>query len=157
MRFVTTALMCALVLAGCGGQTPQASGTSPSPVDNAYEQNLKFAQCMREHGVNIPDPEPGKPPRFLANQGTSQEKVQAAIQACRQFAPKGLLDPAQQEPQQAEAMRKFAQCMRDNGVEKFPDPDSGALRMTEDIANDPDFKAAQEKCTKEFLPQAGTR
>jgi hypothetical protein len=150
--------MCALVLTGCGGQTPQASSTSPSPVDSAYEQNLKFAQCMREHGVNIPDPEPGKPAMVTFDQNTSQEKAEAAMQACRQFAPNGGAGGTQPDPKQAEAMRKFAQCMRDNGVEKFPDPENGGVRITaEGITDDPDFKAAQEKCGKEFLPQAGAR
>ncbi len=38
--------------------------------------------------------------------------------------------------------------MRENGVEKFPDPNDGMMRMTEDIAEDPDFEKAQEACQK---------
>ena len=45
-------------------------------------------------------------------------------------------------------MREFAQCMRDNGVEEFADPeaDQGGMRITPEIAEDPDFEAAQEAC-----------
>jgi hypothetical protein len=155
MRLLPT-LVCALVLAGCGGENPSAS-PSPSPSANAYETQLKFAQCMREHGVNIPDPEPGKPPAIRFDQTTSQEKVEAAMQACRQYAPNGGPGGAQADPQQAEAMRKFAQCMRDNGVASFPDPEGGGIRMGQEVADDPDFKPAQEKCAKQFLPGAAGR
>src|SRR5919201_1424510 len=57
----------------------------------------------------------------------------------------------------AEAARAFAQCMRDNGVPDYPDPDPAgkfpkdAERQAHD---DPKFQAANEKCRKD-LPQHG--
>jgi len=55
-----------------------------------------------------------------------------------------------------EQMRKFSQCMRDNGVPDFPDPDAdGRLRGPgHDREGDPKFRAAQEKC-REKLPGGG--
>ena len=48
----------------------------------------------------------------------------------------------------AAAGRAYAQCMRDNGVPDFPDPDAnGQLRGPgHEKAGDPKFQAAQEKC-----------
>jgi hypothetical protein len=45
-------------------------------------------------------------------------------------------------------MLAHAKCMRDNGVEAFPDPDpdKGGIRINGDIANDPEFQAAQKVC-----------
>src|SRR6266540_2815421 len=53
----------------------------------------------------------------------------------------------------AEAGRAFSQCMRDNGVPDFPDPDAdGRLRGPgHEKEGDPKFRAAQEKC-REKLP-----
>src|SRR5215216_2514164 len=53
--------------------------------------------------------------------------------------------------------RAYAQCMRDNGLSNFPDPnpngESGAGH--EQVSrDDPQFKAASEKCQKD-LPQHG--
>ncbi len=52
-----------------------------------------------------------------------------------------------------ESQLKFAQCMRENGVENFPDPQfSGdgkvtmALKRGEVDPEDPDFQAAEKEC-----------
>ncbi len=49
-------------------------------------------------------------------------------------------------PADGERMRKFAKCMRDNGVAEFPDPEGNRMRLDKKVADDPDFPAAQEKC-----------
>ncbi len=58
---------------------------------------------------------------------------------------------------QREAARAFAQCMRDNGLANYPDPDpngrSGAGHEAFD-PNDPKVKAATEKC-RGLLPGGG--
>src|SRR6266545_7621791 len=50
--------------------------------------------------------------------------------------------------QDKDTARKFAQCMRDNGVPDFPDPDAkGEFRgQGHERQNDPKFAAANEKC-----------
>ena len=57
---------------------------------------------------------------------------------------------------EAEAGRAFSQCMRDNGVPDFPDPDAdGRLRGPgHEQEGNPRFRAAQEKC-REKLPGGG--
>ncbi|GAA3772552.1 hypothetical protein GCM10022225_69920 [Plantactinospora mayteni] len=58
---------------------------------------------------------------------------------------------------EAERARRFGQCMRDNGVPDFPDPEieGGAIRMrAPEGADRAKMEAAQQKC-KEYLPNGG--
>ena len=56
-RSLSTALVCALVLAGCG------SSGKPSASVSRQDAALKFSQCMRAHGVpSSPDPTQGTAP-----------------------------------------------------------------------------------------------
>jgi hypothetical protein len=108
---------------------------------------VKFAECLREHGINVPDPEPGKGPmiKLDPSSGISKEQMDAAMEACKEFNPQGESGP---DPQQEENGRKFAACMRENGVEKFPDPKPGQRGIMIDKAagDDPDFPKAQAAC-----------
>lgn len=45
-----------LCLAACG--TNENPPTTGNPQTSALEQSLRYARCMREHGVNMPDPAP---------------------------------------------------------------------------------------------------
>src|SRR5947207_5183173 len=59
-------LLAVLLVAACGGKSHKpsiasASGAgrgaaSPTPSVDATEQMRQFAQCMRDHGVDVPDP-----------------------------------------------------------------------------------------------------
>jgi hypothetical protein len=62
--------------------------------------------------------------------------------------PTGNLDPH-------EALLAYAQCMRDNGVPNFPDPNGGEMLLdrNEFDINSPAFKAAQTAC-ESLRPQA---
>ena len=154
-----TLLTAAVLLTGCGsnepdtqvasgtGAQPEATATSAPPSLSRDEMAIKFTQCLREQGLNVPDPEPGKGPmlRFDKNSGVTQEQVQKAMEACKQYNPQA---EGSANPQQEENGRKFAQCMRDNGVEKFPDPKPGqrGIMIGPGVADDPDFQKAQDTC-----------
>jgi hypothetical protein len=155
-----TLLAAAVLLTGCGSDEPadqvasgtggQAQATAPSsapPSLSRDEMAIKFTQCLREQGLNVPDPEPGKGPmlKFDRNSGVTQEKVQQAMEACKQYNPQG---ESGANPQQEENGRKYAVCMRENGVEKFPDPKPGqrGIMIGPGVADDPDFQKAQEAC-----------
>ncbi|MEV6969466.1 hypothetical protein AB0M47_30575 [Hamadaea sp. NPDC051192] len=132
---------------GTASASPSASKTRSAAEEQ--ERALKFAQCMREHGVDMPDPEikDGKiQMRINAQPGTD---VDAAQKACKDYAPDG--GPGGKPD--AEMQKKqldYAKCMRENGVEKFPDPDpnQGGIRIDGSIADDPDFPKAQQACEK---------
>jgi outer membrane murein-binding lipoprotein Lpp len=153
-------LTAAVLLTGCGSEEPdnqvasgsgaQAQATAPSSSPDGLsrdEKAIKFTQCLREQGLNVPDPEPGKGPmlKFDKNSGVSREQVDKAMEACKQFNPQGESGP---NPQQEENGRKFAECMRTNGVEKFPDPKPGqrGIMIGPGVGDDPDFQKAQEIC-----------
>jgi hypothetical protein len=47
-------------------------------------------------------------------------------------------------PERTEKRFELARCMRENGVEDFPDPDDNGVILY--YGEDPEFKSAQEKC-----------
>jgi len=168
MRLTLAALplLCALTLTGCateqngGDDIASAGGTSSAAAEapeelGRDEMGVKFAQCMRENGVDMDDPEPGKGIQLKVGPGTSQETVQAALEACREYNPQEN-GSGRPDPQREAAVREFAQCMRDNGVEAFPDPEPGSpgIKITGEVGQDPDFKAAQQAC-QDKLAAAG--
>ncbi|MFI5690579.1 hypothetical protein ACIA58_01975 [Kribbella sp. NPDC051586] len=154
-----TALAAAVLITGCGADKPDAQvasgsegaqSTTPTSAPASLSQDemaVKFTQCLRENGLNVPDPEPGKGPmlKFDKNSGITQEQVQKAMEACREYNPQS---QGSANPQQAENGRKYAECMRKNGVEKFPDPkpDQRGIMIGPGVADDPDFQKAQDAC-----------
>ncbi|MEW9551337.1 hypothetical protein [Nonomuraea sp. NPDC050783] len=165
-RVLSAAAALALLLSGCGagdgggagvasvagtgnGTGGQSASAGPAQSEDPQAMALKYAQCMRENGIDMPDPEPGGKVTLKIGPGTQKEKMDQAQAACKQWAPSGQKGSGG-DPKREETMRKAAQCMRDNGVEKFPDPDGNMVRINRDVAEDPDFKSAQEKCQKEM-------
>ena len=155
---VAAALLLGLALAGCGSggdesEVASASGGTATPGASASstlsqeDRAVKFAQCMREHGVDVPDPKPGqKGVRFTAEPGGKHE-LESAMEACRKYSPQATESPGQAKKRQENA-RKFAACMREHGVEDFPDPepDQKGIQVDKSLASDPDFEDAQKAC-----------
>jgi hypothetical protein len=96
-------LVLALALAGCGGGgndgndgvaslggADKATTTSPAGGD-FKQQALAYARCMRQHGINLPDPKPGEGINVDGGKGVNPNdpKFKAADQACQQYVPKG--------------------------------------------------------------------
>lgn len=141
-------------VATAGGSGAQAASASPAAQLSDEERQLKFTGCMREHGVEVPDPEPGGQRLFRFDGNTDPKKVQAAMEACRQYLPNGG-EKRKLDPEQVERLRKLATCMRENGVPEFPDPSpDGGLQLRLDVVDlkDPKVKAAMEKC-RQYAPK----
>ena len=129
------------------GATPTATASGKGNADG-----LKFAQCMRQHGVQMEDPVDG---RIEIKSGPGQEAtMQAAQKACSQYAPgaggKGA-GPGISKQDQAKLL-KFTQCMRQHGV-PMADPDfsGGGVKMAiggSARVADAKVKAAQQACAK---------
>jgi hypothetical protein len=153
----------ALIGAGCGSDTPSATepsaatGTATaSSTLSKQEMGVKFAECIRAHGVSdFPDPDP----KGDYNYGVSvtAEVWNRATTACKRLQPPGTRSPKQQS-----AALRFAQCVRDNGVKDFPDPVNGEpLINTYEIpsSNKPGgmtiLDAATQKCGSVLEEAAG--
>ncbi|MFH8370436.1 hypothetical protein [Streptomyces sp. NPDC018031] len=156
MRGVLAALplALALVLTGCGDSDDSADVASAGgdkdgrpgsrPSMSMHEMGVKYASCMRKNGVPMEDPEPGKGVLLRSDQaGVDKATLDKAMEACREYQPQA---PGGGGPKDGGKMREYAQCMRENGVEKFPDPEGGGIRIDRAIGEDPDFDAAQEQC-----------
>ena len=148
----------ALTLTGCGDEAKDdgvatAGGDATEDGDaggaediDDRDRMLAFAQCLRDNGLDVDDPVEGEGFQLMFGPGTDRAKVDAAMEACREYAPEG--GPGGGGPIDDEVLLEYAQCMRDNGVESFADPvqDEGGLRITPEIGEDPDFEGAQEAC-----------
>ncbi|MER7439183.1 hypothetical protein [Micromonospora avicenniae] len=162
-------LLLALGVAGCGAPSEEpavatagggaAATASASPVTQLGddERRLRFTTCMRENGVDMPDPEPGSGQRLRFGKGTDPEEIEAAMEKCRQYLPNGG-EKLKLNPEQLEQARKLAACMRENGVPEFPDPQpDGGIRLRLDELNvkAPEVRAAMEKCRQYGPKQLG--
>jgi hypothetical protein len=148
-------------VATAGDATSSASAAADTGGDDAAKA-AKFAQCMRDNGVDMPDPtvDGGKVtfggPAEADGQPLDREKVNAAQQKCKQYLPNGG-EPPQVSAEDLEKMRKFSQCMRENGYPDFPDPQpDGGIRIDGDQTGsmNPDseeWKAAHKKC-EQYMP-----
>ena len=117
-------------------QPAPARATAPAPPAAAdarpphHEKAVKFAECMRANGVSaFPDPDASGELTIdaVANGSsldTSTAAFEQAISACKDLEPPGFTGH-ERSAQQQEAALEFAQCIRDNGVKDFPDPDQG--------------------------------
>ncbi|PSK95400.1 hypothetical protein CLV63_11560 [Murinocardiopsis flavida] len=139
---VAAPLVLGLALTGCGSESGGASGDAAGM--SAHEKGVKFAECMRENGVDMEDPEPGKGVMVKGKKG-GEEGMDKAMEACEEYAPTG--ERGKKDPEMAKKQQEFAECMRENDVD-FPDPEPGqmGIRMDKKTAEDPDFDAAMKEC-----------
>ncbi|MFF1902347.1 hypothetical protein [Kitasatospora sp. NPDC058218] len=149
----------ALVLAGCGGGqhggpkvaslgngSQAGSSASPSPgAAKPEDAQLQFARCMRDKGVDVPDPQAGGSVR-LGGPGQDPTKVQAALQECQHFLSAG--GSSMNDPKRKDMLTKVAQCMREHGV-NMQDPDGSGLRVEGDV--DPQTMDAANKACQSVI------
>ncbi|ROV68361.1 hypothetical protein [Streptomyces globisporus] len=133
------AAACALVAAlaltatacsGDGGGTK--GGGSPSASDGRKtkeDQALEHRKCLREQGLDIPEPKPGENGMGVTIDGGSmgKEKMEKAFKACEDKAVGG--GPKELTQAEKDKMVAYARCMRRNGFD-MPDPkfDGGAMQ-----------------------------
>jgi hypothetical protein len=162
--------MVAVIGAGCSkapAHTDTASTVANTSADKR-EQAVKFAECMRHHGVReFPDPDAsGQLTIDGVLNGSSLDPSSAAwkqaVSACKDLEPSGFAGH-KRSAQEQEAALRFAQCIRANGVKDFPDPTpDGPLIDTDrvpslvgkDPRSVPGFNAATQKC-RDFASAAG--
>ncbi len=153
-----------------GGEKANDSSAKKDP----HQAGLDFAKCMREHGIDMPDPKAGEGGMIMIGPGpgeggdepTSGQRPPAgfeeAHEACKHHLDDLVQDgAAEPDPEEQDRALKFAQCMREHGVD-MPDPDfsrgggfsvdlgEGGLDPTSET-----FKEAQKACGGLFGPGSG--
>jgi hypothetical protein len=129
LRPLAALAMVAVIGAGCGSNAPSetgsasSSGTGGTKKATARDKAVKFAECIRAHGVSdFPDPNARN--QFEYGVSVTPAVWTRATTACKDLQPPGTLS-AKRTPKQQAASLRFAQCVRDNGVKDFPDPVNG--------------------------------
>ena len=119
----------ALVSTACSG-TSGSSSDAGGAADALRQQGVRFAQCMRDTGITD-FPDPGVSGGFtidaIANGSsldTDSPAFDRAMSACKDLEPAGFTG-GERSTEQQQAALLFAQCIRDNGVQDFPDPVDG--------------------------------
>ena len=111
-------------------QTPDpAAEPSPSPAAEVESEDamLGFSACMRDHGIDLPDPSFGVGSFFASGAMTDIDMMSteflAAFGACQGFLAAAVpaVDPDEQAERNERAVA-FAECMRAEGID-WPDPD----------------------------------
>jgi hypothetical protein len=148
-------------LSGANKPTATTAGGSSNPRQAA----LAFARCMRQHGIDMPDPTfngnaiTQKLKRGPGSKGPDDPKFKAAQQACKQYLPNGGA-PEKVDPQRWQQLLAFARCMRQHGI-NMPDPKPGGgieIKGGPGGVNpdSPTFKAAQQAC-QQYEPHGGKK
>jgi hypothetical protein len=153
-----------------GSAAPSASAQTPE------EAMLSYAQCMRDHGIDMRDPvfnQSGGGGGTVTQQGPNiNPKAEAGFRAA-DVACKHFLDDVRREgttkqltAEEQQAFLDFAACMRDHGID-MADPtfEQGGVSIQIGVPGDkgsgpkidpqsPAFATAQTAC-KHFLSAAG--
>jgi hypothetical protein len=158
-----------------GGSDDTGGGQGGRAADTELQDALlDFAECMREHGIDMDDPQIGDGGMVIIRGGpgrdggdgppseAEQEEMEAADEACGPILEEARgsmpeIDPEQEAELQEQAL-EFAECMREHGID-MPDPvfdeDGGMTQRVGDgegAALDPtdeDFQEAAEECGRD--------
>jgi hypothetical protein len=152
----------ALALGACGAGSGKNDNSTGGREDKAFDGALKFAKCMRDHGIDMPDPTRdvgggiqqriGGPGGKNSGGPDDDPRMKVADKACAKYRELGggqAPDPAQMAKQR-DAFVAYARCMRGKGI-TMPDPQvsGNGIKMTIGKGVRPDspaFKAADTAC-----------
>jgi hypothetical protein len=145
--------------------TSTTGATTTTEAPDLEEAALDFTECMRENGIDIPDITFDADGQPVISASLAQEfdlldtQFQTALSTCRViFSEAGAGVELQLDPELlaevTDQLTEYAVCMRDNGVESWPDPlptftgSEIPFPMAEmgEAFNDPEFSAALEAC-----------
>lgn len=132
-----------LTLAACGGdaggdavasleeETTTTTTTSPEQaVDEIEEAVLAFAECLRNEGLDVEDPELDGEGQYHFRQLVAEpgqplsEEAIAALDVCEPIVAEiGMRFERANTTEFTDNLMAFAQCMRDGGLTDWPDPD----------------------------------
>ncbi len=167
-------LLAGLMLAACGGSsgkttssatasasisTTTGTSTTGAPKGPGAGRFAAVRECMAKNGITLPKRAPGQRPRpgaggFLGGgagpqlpKGVTRAQYEAVLKKCGGGVFRG---PRANNRAFRQALVKFADCMRENGV-KLPEPNNsgtGPIFNTKGIDTaSTQFRAAERKCS----------
>ena len=128
LRPLAALAIVALIGAGCSNEPAENGNTS---TGGTRDKAVKFSECMRDNGISeFPDPDGSGELTIdgVLNGSSLDSNTPAwkqAMAACRDLQPPGFTGDEEVTAEDQEVRLEFAQCMRENGVEDFPDPAKG--------------------------------
>ncbi len=175
MRSTAVLVGVGLLAAACGSSVASTgTGDGPSPAATSGDSGstrpedamLAFAQCMREHGVDLPDPQfqEGGGAYMKVEIDPDDDDFQRADKACRHHMSGAVAEAPDIDPERIAEMEQrmlaFAECMRGQGID-FPDPQMERGRgggflfggREEELSFDPksrEFQEAERACQREL-------
>ncbi|OLT25351.1 hypothetical protein BJF79_44355 [Actinomadura sp. CNU-125] len=155
---VVAALSAAVfTLTACGGDGTEGGGGSGADSQADRQQRQKFENCMKEHGVELPDVPPGVKEgeqEIVPLSGSSAEH-EAARAACAKFAPSQDAGEDVTAADQDRALKK-AECLRQQGIDaKDPEPGTIDITVEESGVTREKLVAAFAACGKRFPAESG--
>ncbi|HEY4429355.1 MAG TPA: hypothetical protein VGN08_14230 [Solirubrobacteraceae bacterium] len=162
------AALASCVVAACGGSSSPSSSASQQATNEA--KAVKFAQCLREHGLaaeTAKAPGGAGPALKLSGGGggtpINKQSVEAAMTACKRYRPTEQgpkLTPAERAAR-VDQTYKFARCMREHGINVKTETSGGGNSVGIQLQGgtgpgNPGFEAAQKACEK-YMPFKGAK
>jgi hypothetical protein len=149
-----------MVIAACGSNSPSspsaATGGGRMTYAQAQQDAVRFAHCMRSHGVpSFPDPtSPRVFKESFNSSAASSPGFRSAAAGCQHLLPGGGGSNRSAPRSRAEiaAALALARCMRDHGFPGFPDPTSDGQLTHQMLAtarinlHQPAFVQAADAC-----------
>jgi len=141
-----------LLAAACSGSSSSSPDTSSSPGTSNAAKAVAYANCMRQHGVDV---NVGSNGNISAGGGAGgagaagQQATQSAQDACRHLLPNGGQPPQAKQAQALAQALKYTRCMRSHGVPDFPDPsqnNGGPIGFNGVNAGTPAYTKANQAC-----------
>ena len=139
---------------------PSHSARPPTNLTQAqeFQRLVKFAECMRSHGIDVPDPQPSRVQIPVA----TDPATATALRACQHWLPS--LNPSSGVRPNANLAAElpgliaYARCMRGHDIAMLDPTPEGQLNlghvsgMTSDFGRySPQFRTADTAC-RHLLP-----
>ena len=129
--------------------TPSSSAAADDGEPD-IDQMRAYAKCMREHGVDMKDPDASGGGIAISIDGEAgKEKVDKANEACKELLPNGG-EPPEPTAEELDQARELAKCLREHGLEvKEPTMENPGI----DMSGSGDDKDKVDKAMKECAPE----
>ncbi|WP_328906405.1 hypothetical protein OG230_27505 [Streptomyces sp. NBC_00234] len=140
-------------VASAGNDPEKTSSASAAPTGSRQDQLVAFAGCMRENGVEIPDPAPGEENVQLPAGTKGDSRTQAALAECQRLLGGGAKDGTDSTAQDRAV--ELAECLRGKGLD-VADPEPGKPLQLSGAAGSPEAREAITACRSAVGAGAGT-